>query len=147
MRALQLEMQLLVSARNAIVSAAALLLLAYSCIWTLLLLSIEFAECHSSNAVCCRCARLLGDASASFTDNCVTGIKANKPRIDKLLHESLMLVTALNPRIGYDNAAAAAKKAHKEGTTLKQACMELKLSTSEQFDEWVRPEQMIAPKP
>ncbi|XP_019197076.1 PREDICTED: probable fumarate hydratase, mitochondrial [Ipomoea nil] len=63
--------------------------------------------------------RLLGDASASFEKNCVRGIQANSERISKLLHESLMLVTCLNPKIGYDNAAAVAKKAHKEGTSLK----------------------------
>lgn len=72
--------------------------------------------------------------------------RPNRQRIDKLLHESLMLVTALNPKIGYDNAAAAAKKAHKEGTTLKEAAMSLGLLTSEEFDQWVRPETMIAPK-
>lgn len=72
--------------------------------------------------------------------------RANRKRIDQLLHESLMLVTALNPKIGYDNAAAAAKKAHKEGTTLKQAAMALGLLSSEEFDAWVRPEAMIAPK-
>lgn len=90
--------------------------------------------------------RLLGDASSSFSSNCVVGIQANRKRIDQLLHESLMLVTALNNKIGYDNAAAAAKKAHKEGTTLKQAAMSLGLLTSEEFDAWVRPETMIAPK-
>ncbi|KAI8472568.1 MAG: L-Aspartase-like protein [Monoraphidium minutum] len=90
--------------------------------------------------------RLLGDASSSFSSNCVVGIKANRKRIDQLLHESLMLVTALNNKIGYDNAAAAAKKAHKEGTTLKQAAMSLGLLSSEEFDAWVRPETMIAPK-
>lgn len=76
----------------------------------------------------------------------MVGIEANRGRIDKLLHESLMLVTALNPRIGYDNAAAAAKKAHKEGTTLKEAAVGLGLLTPEQFDQWVRPEDMIAAK-
>jgi fumarate hydratase, class II len=91
--------------------------------------------------------RLLGDASASFTSNCVVGIKANRARIDKLLHESLMLVTALNPKIGYDNAAAVAKKAHKEGSTLKEAVVALKLLTPEEFDQFVRPEDMISPKP
>jgi fumarate hydratase class II len=90
--------------------------------------------------------RLIADACVSFTDNCVVGIEANKERIEKLMHESLMLVTALNPHIGYDNAAKAAKKAHKEGTTLKAAAMALGLLTSEQFDQWVRPEDMIAPK-
>ena len=72
--------------------------------------------------------------------------RANRNRIDQLLHESLMLVTALNNKIGYDNAAAAAKKAHKEGTTLKQAAMSLGLLSAEDFDAWVRPETMIAPK-
>ncbi|KAH7618860.1 putative Fumarate hydratase, mitochondrial [Nannochloris sp. 'desiccata'] len=92
-------------------------------------------------------ARLLGDASESFTDNCVAGIKANERRISQLLNESLMLVTALNNRIGYDNAAAIAKKAHKEGTTLKEAALALGHCTDAEFDEWVRPEDMIYPKP
>lgn len=90
--------------------------------------------------------RLLADAAVSFTDNCVVGIEANTSRIEKLRDESLMLVTALNPHIGYDNAAKIAKKAHKEGTTLKQAAISLKLLTEAQFDEWVRPEQMTGPK-
>lgn len=89
--------------------------------------------------------RLLGDAAISFADNCVVGIEANKKRIDQLLHESLMLVTALNPKIGYDNAAKAAKTAHKEGKSLKQAAVDLKLLTPEEFDQWVRPEKMIGP--
>lgn len=91
-------------------------------------------------------SRLLGDACVSFTDNCVVGIKANEDRIAALLQESLMLVTALNPYIGYDNAASAAKKAHKEGTSLKEATIALGLLTGEQFDEYVRPETMIGPK-
>lgn len=90
--------------------------------------------------------RLLADASVSFTDNCVVGIEANRERIAQIMNESLMLVTALNPHIGYDNAAKAAKKAHKEGTTLKAAAMALNLLTSEQFDQWVRPEDMLGPK-
>ncbi|KAI8806795.1 fumarate hydratase precursor rhizopus oryzae [Cladochytrium replicatum] len=90
--------------------------------------------------------RLLSDASVSFTKNCVVGIVANEKRIASLLHESLMLVTALNPHIGYENAAKAAKKAHKEGTSLKEAAMALGLLSSEQFDEWVRPEDMLGPK-
>ncbi|KAJ3097365.1 fumarase fum1 [Phlyctochytrium bullatum] len=90
--------------------------------------------------------RLIADASVSFTDNCVTGIKANEKRIDSLLNESLMLVTSLNPHIGYDNAAKAAKKAHKEGTSLKQATVSLGLLTEEEFDRYVRPENMIGPK-
>lgn len=91
-------------------------------------------------------ARLIGDAAVSFTEHCVSGIVPNTKRIDALLNESLMLVTALNPYIGYDKAAAAAKKAHKEGTTLKEAAMTLGYLTSEQFDAWVRPEKMIGPK-
>jgi fumarate hydratase class II len=89
--------------------------------------------------------RLLADASVSFADNCVVGIEANKARITQLLNESLMLVTALNPHIGYDNAAKVAKKAHHEGTTLKAAAVALGLLTAEQFDQWVRPEQMLGP--
>ncbi|KAI8897369.1 fumarate hydratase [Globomyces pollinis-pini] len=91
-------------------------------------------------------SRLIGDACVSFTDNCVVGIKANEQRINEILNESLMLVTALNPYIGYDNAASAAKKAHKEGTSLKEATVSLGLLTPEQFDEYVRPEKMIGPK-
>ncbi|MCE2510049.1 MAG: class II fumarate hydratase [Alphaproteobacteria bacterium] len=90
--------------------------------------------------------RLLADASRSFTRNCVTGIKPNKERINQLLHESLMLVTALNPHIGYDNAAKVAKKAHAEGTTLKAAALALDLLTEKEFDRIVRPEQMTGPK-
>jgi len=89
--------------------------------------------------------RLLGDACTSFTKNCVVGIIPNEARISQLLNESLMLVTSLNPHIGYDNAAKAAKKAHKEGTSLKQAAISLGLLTDKQFDEWVRPEKMLAP--
>ncbi|KAA0155232.1 hypothetical protein FNF29_01983 [Cafeteria roenbergensis] len=90
-------------------------------------------------------ARLIGDSCVAFTDNCVTGIRPDTDRIGKLLHESLMLVTALNPHIGYDKAAAAAKKAHKEGTTLKEAALSLGYLSSEDFDAWVRPELMIGP--
>ncbi len=90
--------------------------------------------------------RLLADAARSFTDNCVVGIEANRDRIAALLHESLMLVTALNPHIGYDNAAKVAKKAYAEGTTLKAAAVGLGLLTEHQFDEWVRPETMVGPK-
>lgn len=89
--------------------------------------------------------RLIADACMSFADNCVVGIEANKEHITKLMNESLMLVTSLNPHIGYDNAAKAAKKAHKEGTSLKEAAMSLGLLTSEQFDQWVRPEKMLGP--
>ncbi len=90
--------------------------------------------------------RLLADASRSFTDHCVAGIEANRERIHTLLYESLMLVTSLNPHIGYDNAAKIAKKAHKEGTTLKRAAVALGLLTEKQFDEWVKPETMIGPR-
>jgi fumarate hydratase, class II len=90
--------------------------------------------------------RLIADACVSFTDNCVVGIEANRDRINKLLHESLMLVTALNPHIGYDNAAKIAKKAHKEGTSLQAAGVSLGLLTPEQFAAWVKPEEMVHPK-
>lgn len=90
--------------------------------------------------------RLLADASSSFSDHMVAGIKPNKERIDQLLKNSLMLVTALNPYIGYDNAAKIAKKAHKDNQTLKEAAVELGILTEEQFDEYVRPEKMIGPK-
>ncbi|KAI9477892.1 MAG: fumarate hydratase precursor rhizopus oryzae [Benjaminiella poitrasii] len=90
--------------------------------------------------------RLLSDASHSFTKNCVVGIQANKSKINSIMNESLMLVTALNPYIGYDKAAQCAKKAHKEGTTLKAAAMSLGYLTSEEFDQWVRPENMISAK-
>eukprot|EP01114_Cavostelium_apophysatum_P008498 TRINITY_DN2102_c0_g1_i2.p1 TRINITY_DN2102_c0_g1~~TRINITY_DN2102_c0_g1_i2.p1 ORF type:complete len:471 (+),score=155.89 TRINITY_DN2102_c0_g1_i2:191-1603(+) len=89
--------------------------------------------------------RLLGDGCQSFTKNCVVGIQANEKRINQIMTESLMLVTALNPYIGYDNAAKAAKKAHKEGTSLKEAAISLNLLTSEQFDQWVIPGKMIQP--
>jgi fumarate hydratase, class II len=88
-------------------------------------------------------ARLIGDACVSFNDNCIAGLEANLPRIKQMVDNSLMLVTALNTKIGYDNAAAIAKKAHKEGTTLKQAAVALGLVTEKQFDEWVRPEDMV----
>ncbi len=88
-------------------------------------------------------ARLLGDACESFNDNCAIGIEPNHQVIKEKLESSLMLVTALNTHIGYENAAKIAKKAHKEGTTLRKAAIELGLLTSEQFDEWVKPEDMI----
>lgn len=90
--------------------------------------------------------RLLADSMNSFTDHCVTGIEANEMQIKKQMEQSLMLVTALNPHIGYDNAAKIAKKAHAEGTTLKEAAIALNLLTAEQFDEWVKPEDMIKPR-
>jgi fumarate hydratase class II len=90
--------------------------------------------------------RLIADSCHSFTDNCVKGIKANEDRIDELMNNSLMLVTALNPHIGYDNAAKIAKKAHNDGTTLKEAGIALKLLTSDQFDKWIKPKEMVKPK-
>ncbi len=87
--------------------------------------------------------RLLGDACVSFTEKCAVGILPNLPEIKKHLENSLMLVTALNPHIGYENAAKIAKKAHKENKTLRAAAVELGLLTSEQFDEWVKPEDMV----
>ena len=90
--------------------------------------------------------QLLGDATASFTDRMLSGIQANEPRIDKLMKESLMLVTALAPEIGYDNATTVAKTAHKNGTTLREEAVKLGFVDEETFDRVVRPEQMIGPK-
>ena len=90
--------------------------------------------------------QLLGDAAASFTDNMVVGTRANVARIDKLMKESLMLVTALAPTIGYDNATKVAKTAHKNGTTLREEAIALGLVDAETFDRVVRPEEMIGPK-
>lgn len=90
--------------------------------------------------------RLVADGCDSFRENCVVGIEPNRERIDQLLHGSLMLVTALNNHIGYDNAALIAKTAYKNNSTLKATAIELGLLTAEQFDEWVRPEDMIGPE-
>ena len=90
--------------------------------------------------------QLLGDACVAFTDNCVAGIEPNVERIGKLMRESLMLVTALAPEIGYDNATTVAKTAHKNGTTLREEAVRLGFVTPERFDEVVRPETMIGPK-
>ncbi|OAN75574.1 fumarate hydratase, class II [Jannaschia sp. EhC01] len=90
--------------------------------------------------------QLVGDACVAFTDNCVAGIKADVVRIEKIMNESLMLVTALAPTIGYDNATTVAKTAHKNGTTLKQEAIALGFVDEETFDKVVRPEQMIGPK-
>lgn len=89
--------------------------------------------------------RLLADSMASLNEHCVTGIIANEKRIHELLENSLMLVTALNTHIGYDKAASIAKKAHKEGTTLKEAALSLGYVTAEQFKEWVDPSKMLSP--
>lgn len=91
-------------------------------------------------------ARLLSDACRSFAEHCVEGTQANEAQIKHNLDHSLMLVTALNPHIGYDNAAKIAKTAFEKNQTLKAAALELKLLTAEQFDRWVQPEQMIAPE-
>ncbi|MCS6833736.1 MAG: class II fumarate hydratase, partial [Flammeovirgaceae bacterium] len=88
-------------------------------------------------------AKLLGDACESFNDHCAVGIEPNYARIKQNLENSLMLVTALNPHIGYENAAKIAKKAHKENKTLREAAIELGLLTNEQFDQWVVPSKMI----
>jgi fumarate hydratase class II len=89
--------------------------------------------------------RLLADASRSFTDNCVLGIQPNEARIRELMESSLMLVTALNPHIGYDNAAKIAKKAYDENTTLRESGIALGLLTDDQFAAWINPEEMTRP--
>jgi len=88
-------------------------------------------------------ANLLADACHSFNDHCAIGIEPNYDAIKKNLENSLMLVTALNTHIGYENAAKIAKNAHKKGITLKQSGIELGLLTGEQFEQWVKPEKMI----
>ncbi len=90
--------------------------------------------------------RLLADAAVSFADNCVAGIEANEARISELMGRSLMLVTALAPKIGYDNATTVAKTAHKKGTTLREEAVGLGFVTEDEFDEVVRPELMISPR-
>jgi fumarate hydratase class II len=92
-----------------------------------------------------RSLRLLTDAMRSFTQYCAAGIEPNLQRIAFNLENSLMLVTALNPHIGYDKAATIAKTAHEQGTTLKAAALSLGYVTAEQFDAWVRPEKMTSP--
>ena len=87
-------------------------------------------------------AQLIGDACVSFTDNCVVGIEPNHKRIEALVDDSLMLVTALNTKIGYYKAAEIANKAHSDGTPLKEAAISLGYVTSEEFDQWVKPEEM-----
>ncbi|HLG33330.1 MAG TPA: class II fumarate hydratase, partial [Bacteroidia bacterium] len=88
-------------------------------------------------------ARLIGEVCVSFNDKCAAGIEPIAENIKKNLENSLMLVTALNPHIGYENAAKIAKKAHRENKTLREAAIELGLLTSEQFDRWVKPEKMV----
>jgi fumarate hydratase class II len=89
---------------------------------------------------------LLGQAASSFTDNCVVGIEADEERISKLMRESLMLVTALAPEIGYDNATKVAKAAHRNRTTLKEEAVGMGLVDAETFERVVRPEKMLGPK-
>ena len=89
--------------------------------------------------------RLVGDAARSFTDNCVVGIRANEVRIRELMERSLMLVTALAPKIGYDKAAQIAKAAHANGTTLRQEALRLKFVSAQEFDRLVRPDDMTRP--
>ncbi len=93
-----------------------------------------------------RSANLLAHGCSNFNDHCAVGIEANKARIEQLMRESLMLVTALNPHIGYDKAAQIAKNAHKKGLTLKESALALGHVTAEQFDKWVRPEDMVGNK-
>lgn len=90
--------------------------------------------------------QLLGDASSAFTDNLMVDLQADPDRIEKLMRESLMLVTALAPEIGYDNATKVAKTAHKNGTTLKEEAIALGFVDAEMFERVVRPENMIGPK-
>lgn len=87
--------------------------------------------------------QLLGDAARSFADRCITGILANTQRIKELMESSLMLVTALNPHIGYDSAAKIAKNAHEKSITLRESAVELEIMTAEQYDDWVRPDKMV----
>jgi fumarate hydratase class II len=94
---------------------------------------------------CLQSLRLLADGSGSFEEHCVRGIEANEARIRELVERSLMLVTALSPHIGYDRAAEIAKKAHREGSTLREAALRLGYVKAEDFDRWVRPESMISP--
>ena len=89
---------------------------------------------------------LLADAMRSFDEHCASGIVANRARITELMQRSLMLVTALNPHIGYDKAASVAKLAHREGVTLRDAASALGYLTPEQFDAWVKPENMTQPR-
>ena len=94
-------------------------------------------------ANCLQSAQLIGDACVSFARNCVDGIQPNHKRIQELLSNSLMLVTALNTKIGYYKAAEIANKAHEDGTTLKESALALGYLTADEFDAWVRPENMI----
>ncbi len=88
-------------------------------------------------------ARLLADGCNSFREHCATGIEPDRARLEELVEKTLMLATALNPHIGYDNAAKIAKTAHRSGKSLKETAVELKLCTAEQFDAWVQPRKMV----
>ena len=88
---------------------------------------------------------MLSDSCVSFAENCIFGLSANEAKIAEHLENSLMLVTALNPHIGYDNAAKIAKNAHEKGLTLRQSAIELDLVNEQQFKEWVRPSDMTGP--
>ena len=90
--------------------------------------------------------RLLADASRSFANRCVAGIEADEARIAQLVGQSLMLVTALAPHVGYNNAAKIATTAHETGSSLKEAALTLGMVSEDQFDAWVRPDEMIGPK-
>ncbi len=89
--------------------------------------------------------RIISDSCYSFSDKCIVGLKANREKISQHLENSLMLVTALNPHIGYDKAAKIAKNAHDNNLTLRQSATQLGLVSNDEFDEWVKPEQMIGP--
>mmetsp|Transcript_47377 Transcript_47377/g.48213 ORF Transcript_47377/g.48213 Transcript_47377/m.48213 type:complete len:219 (+) Transcript_47377:791-1447(+) len=91
-------------------------------------------------------ARLIGDSAKTFTTHCVDGLEVNEARVEELMNASLMLVTALNPHIGYDKASEIAKNAHKNGLTLKEGAVASGYVTAEQFDEWIVPSEMIGPK-
>ena len=103
------------------------------------------ANAHSKEGQPDLAVRLLSDASRSFREHCVEGIEANRERIDQLMKSSLMLVTSLNPKIGYDNAAKVAKSAHARGTTLKEEAVRLGFVSSAEFDRLVQPEKMTRP--
>ena len=89
--------------------------------------------------------RILSDTCLSFSERCIAGLEPNLDKISQHLENSLMLVTALNPHIGYDNAAKIAKNAHKNNLTLRESALNLKLLDNQQFDHWVKPEKMIGP--
>lgn len=113
------------------------------CNWKCMLQYVSDLRSNQPSLYVCPCA---ADGARNFNTNCVSGIEANRDNIKRIMNESLMLVTALNPHIGYDKSAKIAKTAHKEGTTLKAAAIKLGYLTEEQFNEWVKPEEMLGPK-